>query len=94
MRCTMFWHGGSSYAMFDTNEAGDAVVCNSIAEAKDRFAGYVGDSYTPCVSDCPPDEGGPEAWLFFGKDHPVLGGDYPDRILKFGPRGGVIMENA
>ena len=94
MKVTMFWHGGSSYSGFDVHNEDDASVFPSIKAAIDKFAGCVGDPYTPGVSDCAPEDGGPEAWLFFGKDHPVIGQEYPDRILKFGPRGGVIMENA
>lgn len=94
MKVTMFWHGGSSYACFDVHNEDEAVVCSSIKAAIDKFAGYVGDPHTPCVSESSPEDGGPEAWLFFGKTHPVVGQEYPDRILKFGPRGGVVMETA
>lgn len=95
MKCTMFWHGGSSYAVFDTSDKRDAIVCDSIADAVSEFKSRAGsDPYFPCVSDDTQEDGGPSAWLFFGDKHPVLGGDYPDRIIEFGPRGGVRVTEA
>lgn len=94
MKVTMFWHGGSSYAAFDVHDPRDAEVFDSIERAKWAFEARAGgrDSYYPCVSEGSPDEGGPEAWLFFGDSHPVVGQEYPDLVLRFGPRGGVIVE--
>jgi len=92
MKVTMFWHGGSSYACFSVHEPKDADVFDSLANAKRDFANRVHDPYTPCVSEDLPENGGPEAWLFFGKAHPVIGQEYPDAILSFGPRRGVRME--
>lgn len=92
MKCTMFWNGGSSYACFDTSDPKDAEVFDSLEQAKQAFAARTDDSYYPCVDECEPEDGGPEAWIFFGDSHPVLGGDYPDRVMRFGPRGGVVVE--
>lgn len=92
MKVTMFWNGGSSYACFDTHSADDAEVFESLERAKRAFQNRLNDSYYPCVEDCAPDEGGPEAWVFFGESHPVIGQECPDRVLRFGPRGGVICE--
>jgi hypothetical protein len=92
MKCTMFWHGGSSYACFDTNDPRHAEVFDTITDAKYDFESRVGDSYYPCVSKSTPDEGGPEAWLFLGNEHPVLGGDYPDLIMRFDRFGIVQIE--
>ena len=94
MLCTMFWHGGSSYAVFDTHNPRDAEEFRSIKDAKDAFWRRLGDRYYPCVSDAIPDDGGPEAWLFLCPKRDAIGQDYPDRIIKFGPRGGVIVEPA
>ena len=94
MKVTMFWSGGSSYAPADVHSAKDAEVFQSIADAKQAFAGRCNghDTYYPCVSDDAPEDGGPEAHLFFGDKHPVVGQEYPDRIMRFGPRGGVVIE--
>jgi len=62
MKVTMFWHGGSSYACPSVHNEDDAEVFDSIKTAKRSFERRCGDPYTPCVSDCPPDDGGPEAW--------------------------------
>ena len=94
MRVTMFWHGGSSYGAPDMHSARDAEVFDSIKDAKRSFAARADhDPYYPCVDDCAPEDGGPEAWLFFGKDHPIIGQEYPDAVLSFGPRGGVIVSS-
>lgn len=94
MKVTMFWHGGSSYACFDTHSKRDAEQYNSLKDAISAFAGRSNgqDSYYPCVSEDSPENGGPEAWVFIGAN--VIGADYPDRILRFGRRGGVICERA
>jgi len=57
MRVTMFWHGGSSYAVFDVHNRAHAEVFNSLAEAKRAFMGRANgrDSYYPCVDDCAPE---------------------------------------
>jgi hypothetical protein len=49
------------------------------------------DSYYPCVSDETPEDGGPEGHLFFQDptEHADL---YPDRIVRYGPRGGLVVE--
>jgi hypothetical protein len=92
MKVTMFWHGGPGYAVFDVHNPRDAEVFDSLDDAKRAFASRTHESYYPCVEDSPPDEGGPEAWLFLGKDHPIVGHEYPDRIMRFGKRGGVVIE--
>lgn len=94
MRVTMFWHGGSSYAPFSTHEPRDAEEFASIADARRAFRDRLRDPYYPCVSDATPDDGGPEAWLFLCRKRDAIGQEYPDRLLRFGPRGGVVMERA
>lgn len=90
MKVTMFWHGGSSYAIPSVHYRYDAEVFESLIAAKRAFVSRTHDTYYPCVSRSTPENGGPEAWLFFGDNHPVIGQEYPDAILSFGPRGGVI----
>jgi hypothetical protein len=93
------WHGGASYA---APYAEDAIPVDSVREAILRFESrYYGSDpvsglKTPCVDNVPPDEGGPETWLIVrrpGEDK-LIGGDiYPDRIIYFGPRGGIRVES-
>ena len=93
MTLTMFWFGGSGYSAPDTTCARDAEVYDSIASAKLAFAARTSDPFYPCVKHAAPENGGPEAWIFFGPhaEHPILGADNPDRLMLFGPRGGVIV---
>jgi hypothetical protein len=94
MKVTMFWHGGPGYSVFDVHNPRDAEMFGSLADAKRAFASRVWDNYYPCVEEAQPDDGGPEAWLFLGASnkHPIIGHEYPDRIMRFGRRGGVVVE--
>ena len=92
MIVTMFWHGGSSYAAPDTSDPRDAEQFASLADARRAFRARLSDPYYPCVSDNAPEDGGPEAWIVFGRKCDALGTDYPDRIMRFGLRGGVVVE--
>ena len=85
MTVYMLWHGGSSYAppMDD-----DAEAFASIADAVDSFESRTRDPYYPCVKRDTPENGGPTGMLYIGEV-----GDYPDRIVTFGPRGGVRVES-
>lgn len=84
---TMYWFGGSNYAAPDMHNPDHAEVFNSLAAAREAFASRLDDRRFPCLErdDC-------EAWIFHGAD--VVGEEYPDLVLKFGPRGGVITERA
>lgn len=83
---TMFWHGGSGYAPADVHDPKDAEPFRSLAAAMREFSWRRHDRRYPCVdiATC-------EAWLFRGD---VVGEEYPDYILRFGPRGGVVIERA
>jgi hypothetical protein len=83
MRCTALWYGGSSYSTPDPDR--DLEHYRSMRAAREVFeARYAGDGgYTPCVSD------DTEMHIYFGGYHE----NGPDRILRFGPRGGVILEH-
>jgi len=94
MKVYMLWNGGSSYAGFDNYNRADIEQFDSMQDAIRSFrarADY--DPYYPCVSEEIPEDGGPEAWLCFNDPYqiPDL---YPDRLLSFGPRGGVVMSPA
>lgn len=92
------WYGGSSYVWGD---ADNLEVFSSIKEARNALAnrrdlgysfrqtfryvdGRVEHDFTPVVGN------DSELWLYF--DSRVGGDMYPDRIIKFGPRGGVVVE--
>lgn len=99
MKCYMLWHGGDSYGVGSIEE--DIEEFDSLRAAKSAFASYADhDPYRPCVSNEEPDNGGPSAWIFFynpnDPDEAGYGGGdpYPDRIMLFGPRGGVRLDYA
>ena len=88
MRVTMFWHGGPSYAVFDTHNPEDAEEFASLRDARNAFwrrADF--DRYYPCVDS-------PEAWILKGPAGSNIGAEYPDFLLTLGPRGGVRCERA
>ena len=89
----MLWHGGSSYEVGYIDE--DTEEFPSLAAAKDAFAGRADtlETYYPCVSEDTPEDGGPSAQVFFA-DPREFADPYPDRVLSFGPRGGVRVEHA
>jgi hypothetical protein len=91
MIVTMFYHGGSSYATFDTHNLDDAERYSGLKAAKEAFRSRTSDRRYPCVTEDSPEDGGPSAWIFYGEPEKIRG-DYPDLTLKFGPRGGVVVE--
>lgn len=83
MKVYGLWYGGSSYAVPSVPD--DVEEFSSIKQAKDifesRFEGEFG--FTPCVTD--------ESEMHLFRSEPQEGNDiYPDIVLSFGPRGGVI----
>jgi hypothetical protein len=98
MRVWMLWHGGASYAVGDVET--DLEEFGSLRAAADAFAGRASpaETYYPCVSEEEPGDGGPEAWVYLTDPRPPAGGlvgdAYPDRIVAFGPRGGVRIFDA
>ena len=98
MKCTMYWHGGSSYRPSDPHNPADGEIFASIKEAKASFASRPGDSYYPCVSDENEENGGPSAWLFLSDNPEEIAAQrpdpYPDYVMSFGPRGGVRLTPA
>lgn len=91
--CWMAWHGGASYAPPEI--PGDLEHFDSLRALADSFErrSWSSETYYPCVSDDEPEDGGPEGWIFLA---PVADerDNYPDRIIRFGPRGGVRIEQA
>lgn len=79
MIVTMLWHGGINYAA-PTQDDGEVFSSLTIAKAVfEERADF--DPFYPCVES-------PEAWIFIGDTV----GEYPDMVLRLGPRGGVIVE--
>jgi hypothetical protein len=74
------WHCPGYSAPYDYEEF------DSIAAAKDDFAGRVDDPYYPCVDDS---EDGAEM-LVWVTDPTESNDPYPDFSFRFGPRGGVV----
>jgi hypothetical protein len=93
MQVWMLWHGGSSYASPRMPE--DLERFDSIAEAKRSFDARADSSATfyPCVEREPSEDGGQSAWLYF-YDPSGVRDPYPDRILEYGPRGGLMVSFA
>lgn len=89
-RVWFLWHGGASYAAPDASRREDCEAFASLREALADFAARPGASFYPDCNRVPPDDGGPSAHLFFAD--PYKDSDpYPDRVLSFGPRGGLRM---
>jgi len=76
MKVVMFWHGGSSYSMFNTSDKNDAEQFASLKDAKEEFINRAHgfDPYRPCVE-------GSSAWIFKGRGKDALGGDCPDYVI-------------
>lgn len=85
MRCWFLWHGGGSYSTPDvekhTEEAASLAQVRRIVESRCNR-----DPYYPCV-----DRETTEAQVFF-VDPRGTRDPYPDRIVRFGRRGGIVTE--
>lgn len=95
------WYGGASYGTGDFDENVETFSSIKAARFALLYRARLGNTmrqefkfvnqesahdYTPCV-----DEDSSELHLFL--TNPTGATDpYPDRIVKFGPRGGVILE--
>lgn len=88
MKIVMLWHGGMGYAHPDED---DGEEFSSLEEAKFEFARRVWNAYYPGVEPIPPEEGGPEAQVYPGTLEDWCPANGPDRTIKFGPRGGVVV---
>lgn len=83
MRVKALWYGGSNYSAPDPDM--DLESFGSIGAAVDTFAARADDPYYPCV-----EEGAIEMHLYIGE----YSENGPDRIVRFGRRGGVRVERA
>ena len=86
MKVYGLWYGGSSYACPSIYNQADVEKFESIEDAKQtlfsRYANYNGS--TPAVTQ------ESNIQLFFFEQGSVR--EYPDRIIYFGPRGGIRVE--
>lgn len=91
MTVYMIWNGGSGYGC---GELDDLEEFETLAAARQAFTerATTFDAYYPCVEHDTPDNGGPTAWLYM--DKPTDPDAYPDRVLEFGPRGGLVERRA
>ena len=87
MKVYVLWHGGSNYACPDVRR--DIEEFSSLKSAKDSLQARADfDPYYPCV-----DSEACEMHIFL-TDPRGTDQEYPDRVLRLGPRGGVICEQA
>ena len=90
MKVVMVWYGGREYAR---PEEDDGEEFSSLSAAKRAFAARADyDPYYPCVEEDTPDNGGPEGYIYFGSLEDWCPANGADRVLSFGPRGGVRVE--
>jgi hypothetical protein len=82
MKVYGLWYGGPNYS--DPDVERDVQEFSSIKEAKEIFIRLYENN--PCVKN-------PEMDLFFA-DPRNMQDPYPNRVLKIGKRGGVVMEEA
>lgn len=102
MRIFAVWHGGASYA--EPMIPDHVETFSSLQAARDEFEsrcdrwatfhyadGRTDETETPCVSRDIPEQGGPEmtVWLY---DPRESDDPYPDRLIHFGPKGGILTE--
>jgi hypothetical protein len=82
-RCVALWYGGSNYSSPDPDR--DLETFNSLREAITTFQARADfDPAFPCV-----DDDLTEMHVFFGEEYHENG---PDRVVRFGPRGGTRVE--
>ena len=87
MKVYGIWYGGSSYVVPSIYNEDDIEEFDSLEDAKgtlySRHNGCGG--YTPCVTD--------ESEIHLWRENPYeTGQEYPDKIISFGPRGGIRVE--
>lgn len=85
MKVYGLWYGGTSYAAPSIYNRGDIEEFDSIQDAKDtlqeRYENWNG--YTPTVTH------ESEIHLFYVGPYETQ--EYPDRIISFGPKGGIVF---
>jgi hypothetical protein len=89
MHVWMLWRGGVNYAAPEISDAEPFASLRAAATEFARRTEYESRYYPGAY----PEPSGPSAWIMFGDERP--GGDVcPDRVLSFGPRGGVRIRRA
>lgn len=89
MRVHALWYGGSNYSAPDGYNTRDWEAFASLAAARQAFESRADfDPYYPCV-DRSADENAAQMHVYFAEEYHENG---PDRIIRFGRRGGVIVE--
>lgn len=85
MRCIGLWYGGANYAAPNGHDPRDVESFDSISHARRVFESRADhDPYRPCVED-----ESTEMHVYLGTEYHENG---PDRVIRFGPRGGVLVE--
>lgn len=83
MKVVMVWYGGIN---FDRPDEDGGEEFSSLSAAKARFANWL------LVEEDTPDNGGPEGHIYFGSLKDWCPANGADRVLSFGPRGGVRID--
>jgi hypothetical protein len=86
MKTFMLWLGGSSYSCGGYD---DIEKFESLEACKQEFKDRLHDRYYPCVEHDTAENGGPVGWLWFHHKPDDNDDLYPDRVIEFGPRGGL-----
>lgn len=85
-KVVMVWYGGLNFARPDED---DGEEFSSLSAAKRAFAART--SWL-LVEEDTPDNGGPEGHIYFGSLKDWCPANGADRVLSFGPRGGVRID--
>ena len=88
-KVVMVWYGGLNFARPDED---DGEEFSSLSAAKRAFAARADNPYYPNVEEETPEEGGPEGHIYFGSLETWCPANGADRVLSFGPRGGVRID--
>jgi hypothetical protein len=100
------WFGGTGYAHGDLVEDLEsfpslAAAKAALVERRDRGYGFMQDfefvNQKPVSCYCPCVEDDSSMWVWLAADEDdgkVYVPEYPDRVIEFGPRGGVVVTAA
>lgn len=88
MQCWLLFCGGRDFPLPNPMSRAEVVAYPSVDEARRGFAEKV--AATPDVVMAPPEQGGPVGWLCL--TDPYRNPDLTaEKLLRLGPRGGVIV---
>jgi len=88
MKIYALWYGGPNYAAPRTE---DVESFPSLSEVRSELWRRSRSTYYPCTVEAEPDEGG-HYFLTYRVDPREESDPMPDRIIRFGPRGGIVQE--